>query len=64
MYLVLKFGITDYCVDMHILKINSYSDILLLNFGYNSVININGQMKTGILPICIKPELDWLSVLE
>ena len=43
------FDTTNYCVGMHSLKINSYSNIPLLYLGYNSVININGQMERGIL---------------
>ena len=50
MYIVLRFGTTDHCVGMHSLKVNSYSDILLLFLGYTSVININGQMTRDILP--------------
>ena len=40
MYLLLRFGTTDYCVGMHSLQVNSYSNVLLLYLGYNSVINI------------------------
>ena len=50
MYLVLRFGTTVYCVDMLSLKVNSYPNTLLLYSGYNSVIDINGQMKRDILP--------------
>ena len=35
MYVLLKFGITDYCLGLHSLKVNSYSNILLLNLGHN-----------------------------
>ena len=50
MCLVLTFATTDYCVSMHSLKVNSYSNIPLLYLLYNSVIDINGQMKRGVLP--------------
>ena len=40
MYLVIRFGTTDYCVGMHSSKVNGYSNILLLYLCYNSVINI------------------------
>ena len=49
MYLVLRFGTTDYCVGMHSLKVDSYSSILLLYLGYNFIFNINGQMQRGTM---------------
>ena len=48
MYLVLRFGTTDCCVGMLSLKVNSYSNILLLYLGYNSVITISGKIKKRV----------------